>query len=326
MRRREVIAALGGAVAWPLAARAQQPQRIRRVGVLMPVAEDDPYFRAGLSVFAQALSELGWTDSRNLRIDTRWAAGNVDRARIFAKELVELQPDAIYALSGGLAAALQRETRAIPIVFVVADPGGSGLVAGLAHPGGNITGFISVEASLGGKWLELLTEIAPAVKRAAIMFGPGAVPGGFLPAFEAAACSLKVAPITALVQNDTAIETVITSLGREPAGGLVVIQGAFTAVHRTSIILLAARNNVPAVYIDTAWAREGGLLAYGPDRLEIIRRSAAYVDRILRGAKPADLAVQLPVKFEMAINIKTAKALGLTVPQSILLRADEVIE
>jgi putative ABC transport system substrate-binding protein len=176
MRRREFIAGIGGAVAWPLAARAQQPQRIRRVGVLMPGAEDDPYFRAGLSVFAQALSELGWTDSRNLRIDTRWAVGNVDRARIFAKELAELQPDAIYALGGGMAVALQQETRAIPIVFVAADAVGSGLVAGLARPGGNITGFTTVEASLGGKWLELLTEIAPAIKRVAIMFGPGSPP------------------------------------------------------------------------------------------------------------------------------------------------------
>jgi putative ABC transport system substrate-binding protein len=290
IRRREFIAGLGSAAAWPVVTRAQQTDRMRRIGVLMPVAQDDAYFRAGLMVFAQALSELGWTDSRNLRIDTRWAEGNVDLARIFAKELVELQPDVIYAITGTMAAALQRETRAIPIVSVVAevaDPGGGGLVAGLAHPGGNITGFITVEASLGGKWLELLTEIAPAVKRAAIMFGPAVVRGGFLPAFEAAASSLKVTPITALVQSDTAIETMITSLGREPAGGLVVIQGAFTAAHRASIILLAARNKVPAVYIDTTWAREGGLLAYGPDRLDIIRRAAAYVDRIRRGRSRA---------------------------------------
>jgi len=327
--RRQFIAGLGGAAAWPLAGRAQQ-ERMRRIGVLTPVEEHDPYFQAGLTVLAQALSKLGWTDGRNLRIDVRWAAGSIERAQMLAKELVELQPDAIYALSEGLVAALQRETRTIPIVFAnVADPIGSGLIASLPRPGGNITGFVSTEASLGGKWLELLTEIAPGVKRAAIMFGPDVARRGgpsSMPAFEAAARSLKIVPIAAPVQNDADIETAIASFGRELGGGLVVTQGTFTAAHRTTIISSAASHNVPAVYVDTVWSRYGGLLGYGPDRFDIIRRSATYVDRVLRGEKPADLPVQGPTKFEMAVNVKTAKALGLVVPQSILLRADEVIE
>jgi putative tryptophan/tyrosine transport system substrate-binding protein len=330
MRRRQFIAGFGSAAAWPLAARAQQDGRIRRVGVLMPSEEGDPYFRSGLSVLAQALTELGWTDGRNLRIDVRWAAGDVERARMLAKELVELQPDVLFVQAGAMVTSLQRETRTIPIVFAnVADPVARGLVAGLSRPGGNITGFASTEASLGGKWLELLVEIAPAVKRAAIMFGPdGAsiLEMYSVPAFEAAARSLGVAPITALVQNEADIESVMASFGRDPAGGLVVNQDPFTATHRTSIISSIASYNVPAVFTDAAWARFGGLLGYGPNRLDIIRRSAAYVDRVLRGEKPADLPVQGPTKFEMVLNARTAKAIGLVVAPSILLRADEVIE
>jgi putative ABC transport system substrate-binding protein len=265
-----------------------------------------------------------------MRIDVRWTAGNVDLMRMFAKELVDLRPEIIFAATTPATAALQRERRTIPIVFVsVSDPVGAGFVARLPRPGGNLTGFISEEASVAGKWLELLTEIAPTVKRAAIMFNPGTAPDGgsyYLPAFEAAARSLKVAPIAARVHSDADIEMVITSLGRESGGGLVVSTDAFMIVHRAPVILLAARNNVPAVYQTSVFARDGGLLSYGPDRVDIFRRSASYVDRILRGAKPADLSIQLPVKFEMAVNLKTAKALGLTVPQSILLRADEVIE
>jgi len=227
-------------------------------------------------------------------------------------------------------AALQRETRTIPIVFAgISDPVGAGFVAGLPRPGGNLTGFASTEPAMAGKWLELLTEIAPGVKRVAIMFNPDTAPGGgsyYLPRFEAAARSVKVAPIAAPVHNDPEIEAVITSLGREPGGGLVVTPDAFTQVHRAPIILLAARNNVPAVYPLSVFARDGGLLSYGPDNIDMFRRAAAYVNRILRGAKPADLPVQLPVKFEMAVNVKAAKALGLAVPPAILLRADEVIE
>jgi putative ABC transport system substrate-binding protein len=329
MRRREFIAGLG-AVAWPLVARAQQPDRVRRVGVLMAFDETDPEGKARLSGFTQGLSELGWTDNRNLRMDVRWTIANIDRVRALAKELVDLQPDVILGGATPATAALQRETRTIPIVFAsVSDPVGSGFVAGLPRPGGNITGFSDIEASMGGKWLQLITEIAPGVKRVAAMFNPNTAPyvrSYYLPSFEAAARSSKVEPITAPVHSDTEIETVITSLGREPGGGLIGMSDGFVTNHRATIILLAARNNVPTVYSNPVWARDGGLLSYGPDRRDIFRRSASYVDRILRGAKAADLPVQLPVKFEMALNLKTAKSLGLTVPQSLLLSADEVID
>jgi putative tryptophan/tyrosine transport system substrate-binding protein len=329
VKRREFIAGLGAAVAWPLAARAQQPDRMRRIGVLMAYEENDPEAKARLSGFTQRLRELGWTDGGDVRMEVRWAANaaNVDR---IAKELVDLQPEVILASTTQATAALQRETRTIPIVFAaVSDPVGDGFVAGLARPGGNITGFSNFEASMGGKWLELLSEIAPRLKRAAIMFNPDTSAGGGtyqLPSFEAAARSLKVEPIAAPVRSDAEIETVITSLGREPGSGLVFPPDGFTTVHRTPIVSMAARNNVPAVYSITIFARDGGLLSYRPDIVDIYRRAASYVDRILRGAKPADLPVQLPVKFEMAVNLKTAKALGLAVPQSILLRAHEVIE
>jgi putative tryptophan/tyrosine transport system substrate-binding protein len=329
VKRRTFIAAIGGAVAWPVVARAQQSERVRRIGVLMADDENDPVGKARLSGFTQGLAELGWTDGRNVQMDIRWTAANVDRARIHAKELVDLQPDVILAESTPVTAALQRETRTIPIVFAyVSDPVGSGLVAGLPRPGGNITGFGDAEQSLSGKWLELLMEIAPGTKRVAIMFNPDTAPGGgsYLPAFEAAAQSFKVEPIVSRVHSEAEIETVITSLAREPRGGLVVMPDGFMNVYRVPIILLAARNNVPAVYWDNVFARDGGLLGYGPDRVDLFRRSASYVDRILRGAKPSDLPVQLPVKFEMSLNVKTAKALGLTIPQTLLATADEVIQ
>jgi putative ABC transport system substrate-binding protein len=330
MRRRDFIAGLAGAAAMPLATRAQQPDRMRRVAVLRPGVENDPGGKAQLSGFTQRLGELGWTDGRNLRIDFRWASGDADRIRMFAKELVGLQPDVILAHTTPVTAALQRETRTIPIVFLsVADPVGDGFVAGLPHPGGNITGFINLEGAIAGKWLEFLTEIAPGVQRAAVMFNPDTAPGGgsyFLPSFEEGARSLKVEPITAPVRSDTEIETVITSLGREPRGGFVVMPDAFIFVHRAPIISLAARNNVPAVYFQSDFTRDGGLLSYGPDVVDMIRRSASYVDRILRGAKVADLPVQRPVKFETTLNAKTAKAMGLTIPESFLLRVDKVIE
>jgi ABC-type uncharacterized transport system substrate-binding protein len=328
VRRRDFIAALGGAAAWPLAARAQQGGRLRRVGVLMAFNENDPEARAYLSAFTQGLAESGWTDSRNLRVDVRWAAGDVDRMRMSAKELLDLQPDVILAHGTPATLSFQRQTRTTPIVFTsVSDPVGDGFIESLPRPGGNITGFISQEAAMAGKLLELLTEIAPAVKRVAAMFNPDAAPGGgqyVLPAFEAAARSFKVVPIEAPIHSDAEIETVITSLDRE--SGLVVPPDIFVESHRAHIILLAARNNVPTVYPDPVWARDGGLLSYGPDRRDIFRRSASYVDRILRGAKPAELPVQLPTKFEMVVNLNTAKALGLAVPPSIMLRATEVIE
>jgi putative ABC transport system substrate-binding protein len=330
MRRRAFIAGLGSAAAWPLAARAQQGDRVRRVAVLLAPDKHDPHAKALVSAFTQGLAELGWIDGRNIQIDVRWTAGSADRARIYAKELVDLQPDVIFVISTAATAALQRQTRTVPIVFVnVVDPVGAGFVAGLPRPAGNTTGFTNQEAATGGKWLELLTEIAPRVKRAAAMFNPDAAysSGTYsLPSFETAARALRVEAIRAPIRNDAEIETVMNSLGSEPGSGLVVMPNAFATVHRAQIILLAARNNVPAVYSDSVFARDGGLLSYGADRVDNCRRAASYVDRILRGAKPADLPVQLPVKFEMAVNVKTARALGLTVPQSILLRADEVIE
>ena len=330
MQRREFIAGLGSAAAWPVAARAQPGDRVRRIGVLMALDEDDPEARALLSGFTQGLAELGWTEGRNLRMDVLLAGDNIDRMQVFAKELVARQPEMILAQGTPVTAALQRETRTIPIVFaVVGDPVGAGIVSGLSHPGANITGFISQEAEMTGKLLQLLAEIAPALQLGAIMFNPDTAPGGgsyYLPAFEAAARTLKVAPIAAPVYSDAEIEMVMTSLGSEPRGGLVVMPGNFMLAHRALIISLAARNNVPAVYINSIYVRDGGLLSYGPDIADIFRRSATYAGRILRGAKPADLPVQLPVKFEVAVNLKTAKALDLIVPPSILLSADEVIK
>jgi putative tryptophan/tyrosine transport system substrate-binding protein len=328
MRRRDFVSLIGGAAAWPLAARAQRPAGLRRVGVLMAFDENDPKPKAWISGFKQGLAELGWTDGRNLGIDVRWAAGSVDRMRTFAKDLVDLQPDVIVANSTPITALLQRETRTIPIVFVaVSDPVGASFVASLPHPGGNITGFADAETAMVGKWLELLTEIAPGIKRIAAMFNPDTAAGGgsyFLPPLEAAAQLLKVYLVIARVHNDAEIEQVITALGREPGGGLIVVPDGFMVVHRAAIIALAARNNVPAVYWQSLFAKDGGLLSYGPDYSDLFRRAPLYVDRILRGATPADLPVQLPVKFEMTFNVKTAKALGFTAPPSILLRADEV--
>jgi putative tryptophan/tyrosine transport system substrate-binding protein len=329
MRRREFIAGLGSAAAWPMVARAQQPgDRLRRIGVLLPYDENDPVAKPRLYAFTEALADLGWTDRRNVQMDVRFAGGDTGRIKALAQELVGLQPDIIVTASTPTTAALQRETRTIPIVFASGgDPVASGIVAGLDRPSGNVTGFANFVASLGGKWLELLWQVAPGLKQAAIMFNPDTVAASlYVPSFEAAARSLKVEPIIAPVHSDAEIETVVTSLGREPGGGLVVRSDPFMLTHRAPTILAAARNNVPAVYAQSAFARDGGLLSYGIDQVESWRRAAPYVDRILRGAKPADLPVQLPVKFEMAVNVKTAKALGLTVPQSILLRADEVIE
>jgi ABC-type uncharacterized transport system substrate-binding protein len=331
MKRRDFITMLGGAaVAWPMAARAQQPERVRRIAVLMGWSENNSEFHSWIDTFVQGLAQLGWGDSRNVQIDVRWSGGDLGRARIFAKEIVKLQPDVIFAATTPVTAALQEETRTIPIVFViVSDPVGAGFVAGLPRPGGNITGFINVEAGMGGKWLEMLKEIAPRINRAALMFNPDTAPGGgtyFLRSFEAAAQSLAVEPIIIRVRSDAEIEAGVASLGREKAG-LVVMTDAFMGNHQATVISATARNNVPAIGADLqSFAKEGGLLSYGANFPDIFRRAAPYVDRILRGANPADLPVQSPTKFELIINLRTAKALGLDVPPTLLARADEVIE
>jgi putative tryptophan/tyrosine transport system substrate-binding protein len=328
MNRREFIAGLGSAVACPIAAHAQQPERMRRIGVLMPFDENDPFGKLLISAFTQGLADLGWTDGRNVRMDFRWASDIINRIRPLAQELVGLQPDIIVTNGRPATTALQRETSTIPIVFVnVSDPVGSGLVAGLKQPGGNITGVGYLEPSLGGKWLELLSGIAAGLKRAAIMFNPDTAPVSvYMPSFETAARSLKVVPIVASVHEDVEIEMAIIGLGREPGGGLIVMPDTFTVSHRAPIILAAARNNVPTVYTLSAFATDGGLLSYGVDPVDTFRRAAIYVDRVLRGAKPSELPVQFPTKFELVINMKSAKALGLTIPPSILAIADEVIE
>jgi putative ABC transport system substrate-binding protein len=328
IRRREFITLLGGAAVWPLAASAQQGDRVRRIGVLLPADENDPDSKRRHSAFTQALAGLGWTVGPNLRMDLRWAGADIDRIRASAQELVGLQPDII--LTGGTPAtvAVQQETRTIPVVFVnVSDPVASSIVPRLNQPGGNITGFAILEVTLGGKWLELLSEIAPGLMRVAIIFNPDmGIASAFMPSLETAARSLKVELIIAPVHGDVEIERTINALGREPGGGLVVIPEAFTIVHRAPIILAAARNNVPAVYAESSFARDDGLLSYGADQVDTYRRAATYVDRILRGEKPGDLPVQFPTKFEMVVNRKTATALGLEVPLSILVRANEVIE
>ena len=331
MQRREFITLVGGAaVASPLVARAQQDDQKKRVGVLMAYVETDPEAKALLAQFTEGLSELGWTDGRNLRLDIRWAPGDLDAMRAYAKELVALKPGVIFADTTAVTAALQQETQTIPIVFsIVANPVGSGFVSSLARPGGNITGLGLVEASFAGKWLELLREIAPNVTRAAIMFNPDLAPyvrSTFLPSFEVAAQSLKVVLIVAAVHNDAEIESAITALGGEPGGGLLLMPDTFVEIHRARIVSLAARNNVPIISQSAVVARDGGLLSYAADFRDIFHRAARYVDGILRGAKPSEFPVQMPIKYLTVINLKTAKALGLTVPPALLVAADEVIE
>jgi putative ABC transport system substrate-binding protein len=328
MKRREFVTLLGGAAAaWPLAAKAQQA-RVRRLGALLGIAENDPETKSRLAAFRQGLRDLGWIEGRNISIDYRFgSADDVNRTGALAQEVVGLQPDIILTAGTPATVAVQRETRTIPIVFAnVADPVASGLVAHLNRPSGNITGFANFEATLGGKWLELLSEIAPGLKRAAIIFNPDTAPvSTYMPSFEAAARLLKIVPIPAPVRNDVEIDAAIIAFVREPGGGIVVMPGTFTNTRR-ALIAAMARNNLPAVYGFSYFVRDGGLLSYGPDSVDIFRRSATYVDRILRGAKPAELPVQFPTKFEMVVNLKTAKALGLTIPETFLVRADEVIE
>jgi putative ABC transport system substrate-binding protein len=329
LERRHFIALLGGtAVAWPLAARAQQTKPMPRIGVLMSDSENDPEGQASATAMRNGLAELGWTNGRNVRIDYRWASGDAGRAREFAKELVDLRPDVILGRSTPVITALLHETRTIPIVFTtVSDPIGSGFIASLAHPGSNVTGFTNFEASIGGKWLGLLKEIAPGTKRAAMMFNPELATYGtyYLRPFERAAKSFKVEPISAPVHHDVDIEQAIAALARD--GGVVVLPDAFTtSIHRKQIIEMTARYQVPAIYPYRFMAADGGLMSYGIDVPDLYRRAASYVDRIIRGAKPADLPVQQPTKFELVINLKTAQALGLDVPMPLLIRVDEVIE
>jgi putative ABC transport system substrate-binding protein len=328
MRRREFITLLGGtALAWPLDARAQQPDRVRRLGVLMNVA-DDPEGQARVATFQQALQQLGWTDGRNVRIDTRWGANDVDRDRRYATELAALAPDVILAAGTLSVAAFQQVTRTLPIVFVnVSDPVGAGFVDSLARPGGNVTGFMLLEYSSSGKSLELLKQIAPSVTRAAVLRDP-ANPAGIAQfgAIQAAAQSLGVEISPVSVRDAGEIERAVAAFARSANGGLIVTPGGSVSVHRDLIVTLAARHKLPAIYAYRFNVTGGGLISYGPDLVDGYRGAAGYVDRILKGEKPGDLPVQAPTKFELVINLKTAKALGLTVPPTLLARADEVIE
>jgi putative ABC transport system substrate-binding protein len=331
MRRREFIGLLGGAAAaWPLASRAQQPGGTRRIGVLMPYAEGDREGQAFVAALREELQKLGWAESRNMRIDYRWATpSDTESIQRFAKELVALQPDLILTQSTPTTAALLRQTRTIPIVFAqVIDPVGSGFVASFPHPGGNITGFINLEPTMAGKWLELLKEIAPRVNRVAFLFNPATAPyfEYYLKPFKAAAASFAVEGIAAPVHDPTKLEPVIAAQAAESNGGLIVMPDTFLNAHRAEITALAAHHRLPAVYAFRFFTELGGLLSYGSDLVDNFRRAAAYVDRILKGAKPSELPVQAPVKFELVINMKTARALGLEVPPMLLARADEVIE
>jgi putative ABC transport system substrate-binding protein len=329
MRRRAFIALLGGAAAWPRAARAQQGERVRRIGVLVGFAQDDPIGPARVAAFRHGLQELGWREGQNVRIDVRFAAADPDRMQAYASELVGLAPDAILAMTTPITAALLRQTRAIPIVFVVvSDPVGSGFIETLARPGRNATGFVNLESTLVEKWVELLKEIAPKVARAAMMFNPDTAPfaGYYMRPFEAAARTLAMEPIGAPVRDEADIERATAALAHDQKGGLVIMTDIFTTTHRGPINRLTARYRVPAVNSTAPITREGGLLTYGVDSTDLFRRAAPYVDRILKGAKPGELPVQVPTKFEMVVNLKTAKTLGLTVPPTLLARADEVIE
>jgi putative tryptophan/tyrosine transport system substrate-binding protein len=327
MRRREFIVALGGAAAWPLVARAQQPERMRRIGVLMPGTPDDAEYQARMAAFLQGLQQLGWTDGRNMRIDARWGAGNINDARQYAAELVTLAPDVILATGSATTGSLLQATSTVPIVFVtVVDPVGAGFVESLARPGSNATGFANFEYAISGKWLELLKELAPRTTRAAVLCDPTIASGsGQLGAIQSVAPSLGVELIPLGVRDAGEIDRVIAAFARSSNGGLIVAASPGAVIHSDLIITLAARYKLPAVYFQRLFVTGGGLISYGPDFVDH-RRAAGYVDRILKGEKPADLPVQAPTKYHLAINLKTAKALGIEVPQSLLARADEVIE
>jgi ABC-type uncharacterized transport system substrate-binding protein len=332
MNRREFMVVAGGAAALSslAAARAQTRESLRRIGVLMGYAEDDPSARSFAAAFLEGLQASGWQPGQDVQVEYRWAGGDVSRIRKFAKELVESGPDVILANTTPVTAALHQETSTIPVVFViVSDPIGSGLITNLSKPGGNITGFINVEGSMGGKWLQLLMEIAPEIKRAALMFNPDTAPGGggfFQDSFNSAARSEGIEPITTAVRSEVGIEAAILGMAGEPRAGLVVSADSFMVVHRRAIISLANRNRIPAIFFTPAFTKDGGLIAYGADSRDVFHRAGPYVARVLRGEKPGDLPVQVPVKFELVINLKTAKALGLTVSPTLLSRADSVIE
>jgi putative ABC transport system substrate-binding protein len=327
MRRRDFIWLLGGATtAWPLAARAQEGQRMRRIGALMNLAADDPEALGRITAFVQDLQHLGWTNGRNVRIDARWAAGNADNFRKYAAELVALAPDGILATSTQAVAALQQATHTVPIVFVlVIDPVGAGLVASLARPGGNTTGFTVFEYGMSGKWVELLKEIAPGVRRVAVLRDL-AIGIAQLAAIQAVAPSFGVELSVIGVRDADEIESAVAAFARSPNGGLIVTASTSALIHRELISTLAARHRLPAVYSFRYFVMAGGLISYGPDSIDPYRRAAGYVDRILKGEKPADLPVQAPTKYELVINLKTARALGLEVPATLLARVDEVIE
>jgi len=328
MERREFIGLIGGAAAWPLGARAQQLEKMRRIGILMLFAEDDAAAKIRIAALIEGLQQLGWTVGRNVEIDIRWGASDAVRSRRYAAELVALAPDVVFAGASEATAALREVTRTVPIVFAgVTDPVGAGYVASMARPGGNATGLSYVEYGIGGKWLELLKEIAPRVTRAAVLRDPTLPAGmGLLGAIQSAAPSFGVETSPVDVRDASEIERVIVDFARKPNGGLVVATSPAAVVNRKLIIDVAARHRLPAVYFIKDFVEAGGLISYGADIPDQYRRAAGYIDRILKGDKPADLPVQAPTKFEMAINIKTAKALGLTVPPALIARADEVIE
>jgi len=328
MRRREFIALVGGAAAIPLVAGAQQPELVRRIGVLMSTTADDPVGQARIMSFRQGLQKLGWTDGKNVRIDIRWAGGNADLDRKFAAELVALTPDVILATASPTVAALQGATRTVSIVFAHAvDPVGAGFVDSLARPGGNATGFVLFEYSISAKWLELLKEVAPSVTRVAVLRDPAAAAGtGQFGAIQSVAPSFGVELSPVNVRDPAEIERAVSAFARSANGGLIVTASPLITAHRDLIITLAARHKLPAIYYDHFFVAADGLISYGTDIVDQYRRAAAYVDRILKGEKPADLPVQAPTKFEMAINLKTARTLGLTVPPALLARANAVIE
>jgi putative ABC transport system substrate-binding protein len=331
MKRREFIALLGGAVAgWPLAAPAQQDQRVRRIGALMgDFPENVPEARAVVAAFREGLQKLGWTEGRNIRIDFRSAAADIEAMQRFANELVGSQPELIFSTNTPATATLLQQTRTIPIVFVqVTDPVGSGFVASIPRPGGNVTGFITMAPTMAGKWLEMLKEIAPRVERVAFLFNPTTAPyfEYYLNPFEAAAPSFAVEAIAAPARDVSELESVIAAQARAPNGGLIAMPDSFLNAHRAEVTSLAARYRLPAVYAFRFFTELGGLLSYGNDIVDNYRRAATYVDRILKGANPSELPVQAPVKFELVINLKTAKVLGLDVPLQLRLRADDVIE
>ena len=328
MRRREFITLIGGAVAMPLVAGAQQRERIRRIGVLMSTAAADPEGQARIAAFRQGLQKLGWTEGQNAQVDVRWAGGDADLDRRFAAELVALTPDVVLATASSTVAALQGATRTVPIVFAHAvDPVAAGFVDSLARPGGNATGFVLFEYGISAKWLELLKEVAPSVTRAAVLRDPAMAAGtGQFGALQSVAPSFGVELSPVNVRDAGEIERVVTAFARSSNGGLIVTASPLATLHRDLIVALAARHKLCAVYNLRLFATAGGLISYGSDIPDLLRRAAGYVDRILKGGKPADLPVQAPTKFEMVINIKTARALGITIPPSLLARADEVIE